>query len=315
MPGNKTRYLNFCETRSVPLHGQAWWLDAVCGPEQWDVGLAENAAGEMTGSWAYYTPNRMGLRMIRPAPLTSYGGPWLQYPANADQKLPSRYDFEQKTYSELLRQLPPATIVQQNLYPRITNGLPFLWAGYQVHTRYTYRLEASGIPLPNQMDSGTRNKILQAGRDFEIVLAEDFDRFWAVYQAANARRKWKPVDQGLLLRIDQAAQAQQARYLFIARNRNSGQDQAALYITCDRQGAYCLLSGFRPETPLNQANYLLYAEVLRFCSDRGLAFDFEGSLDPGVGHVFRKMGAQLTPYLQIWKGNRLAELARALGGK
>ncbi|MEO6038245.1 MAG: GNAT family N-acetyltransferase, partial [Saprospiraceae bacterium] len=222
------------------------------------------------------------------------------------------YDFEQKTYAALLRQLPRCAFFQQNLSPELSNGLPFHWAGYHLNTRYTYRFDACPDSLPEQMDSGTRNKILQAERAFEVGTTENFAEFWSIYQAANPRRKWKPVAEERLHRLDQAAQAQQARTIFVAHPRSGGGAQAALYITRDRQRAYCLLSGFRPETPLNQANYLLYAAVLRFCAARNLAFDFEGSLDPGVGHVFRKMGAQLTPYLQIWKGSKWLEMAYAL---
>ncbi len=310
--GNKTRYLNFCQIHPVPLHGQPWWLDAVCGPDQWDVCLTENAAGAITGSWPYFLHRRMGLAVIRPAPLTSYGGPWLHYPANPDLKPPSRYDFEQKNYTGLLAQLPRTTFFQQNLYPEVSNGLPFHWAGFHLHTRYTYRFDSWSEQLPDSMDSGTRNKIMQAERTFEVVMTEDFAAFRAIYQAADRRRKWKPVDAHLLERLDRAAQAQQARYIFIARHRTSGQDQAALYITRDQRRAYGLLSGFEPQAPLNQAIYLLYAAVLRFCATRQLTFDFEGSLDAGVGHVFRKMGATLTPYLQIRKSSGLIHLAQTM---
>lgn len=310
--GNKTSYLNFCQTYPAPLHGQPWWLDAVCGPDGWDVCLTENAAGEIIGSWPYYLQWRMGLSFIRPAPLTSYGGPWLQYPANPDLKAPSRYDYEQKMYTRLLQQLPRTAFFQQNLYPEVTNGLPFHWAGYQLHTRYTYRFNTWSEQLPEPMDSGTRNKIRQAERTFEVVMTEDFAAFRAIYQAATPRRKWKPVDAYLLERLDRAAQAQQARYIFIARHRTSGQDQAALYITRDQRRAYCLLSGFRADAPLNQTIYLLYAAVLHFCARQGLTFDFEGSLDAGVGHVFRKMGAVLTPYLQLRKSSRLIQLAQTI---
>ena len=312
MPGNKTRYLNFCQTHPVPLHGQPWWLDAVCGPTYWDVCVTENAAGEITGSWPYFLAKWAGLQMIRPAPLTTYGGPWLHYPANPDFKRSSRYDFEQKTCAALLPQLPRTALIQQNLYPGLTNGLPFHWAGFQLRTRYTYRFEQVHTDWPEQVSSGARKKIRQAAADYSVEMSDRFDDLWPLYLASCYRRKRKPVSESRLRQLDAVASEHQARHIFVARHRQSGRIQSVQYLTRDHSSAYGLLSGFDPDVPLNHANYLLYGQVLDFCAAHNLAFDFEGSMDAGVSHVFQEMGATCTPYLQIWKSSKWLELARVV---
>ena len=314
MSGNKTRYLNFCQAHPVPLHGQPWWLDAVCHPDNWDVCLVENAAGEIVGSWPYYLKRRMGFPLLQQAPLTSYGGPYLRYPPHPNPRLPGRYDFEQKTVAALLHQLPPAALCQQNLYPELTNGLPFHWAGYQLHVRYTYRFAQPDKIWPEQMGRGTRRMIRLAEEDYVVEMTDRFEDVWPLYLAAYKRRNLQPVAESLLRQLDQAAASRQARHIFVARHRRSGDIQCVLYITRDHNSAYALVSGFQPHAPLNHANYVLYAHVLRFCAEQKLAFDFEGSMNAGVGHVCRIMGATRTPYLHIRKSSKWLELARVVLG-
>ena len=310
--GNKTRYLNFCRQHPAPLHAQPWWLDVVCGPEHWDVCLAENAAGEIIGCWPYYLTRRAGLQMLRQPPLTTYGGPWLIYPANPDFKRVSHYDFEQKIYADLLNKLPYSALSQQNLYPEITNGLPFHWAGFQLNTRFTYRIAAPDQNWQAAMGQSSRKKIRQAENEYEVEWSDQFDDFWPVYLASCRRRRQKPVQEHLFRTLDRTAAGQQARHIFVARHRQQKFIQCAQYLTIDHRSAYGLLSGFRPETPLNHANYLLYREVINFCADRHLSFDFEGSMDAGVGHVFQNMGAVCTPYLQIRKSSKWLDMLQIL---
>lgn len=38
MENNKSEYIDFCIHESlIPVFSRPWWLDAVCGPDLWDV--------------------------------------------------------------------------------------------------------------------------------------------------------------------------------------------------------------------------------------------------------------------------------------
>lgn len=40
--GNKSKYRNLCAVeKNIPIFSQDWWLDAVCGEENWDVIIIE----------------------------------------------------------------------------------------------------------------------------------------------------------------------------------------------------------------------------------------------------------------------------------
>ena len=37
---NKERYERFCERNYVQIFSKAWWMDAICGEESWDVWIS-----------------------------------------------------------------------------------------------------------------------------------------------------------------------------------------------------------------------------------------------------------------------------------
>jgi hypothetical protein len=39
---NKQKYRKFCKKeKNIPVFSKDWWLDAVCGEENWDVAIVE----------------------------------------------------------------------------------------------------------------------------------------------------------------------------------------------------------------------------------------------------------------------------------
>ena len=70
-PDAKTRYEEFCETTYVPIYSKPWWMDAVCGSENWDVWLFEQG-GEVAAAMPYYLEERARGRSPRlPSPRTT----------------------------------------------------------------------------------------------------------------------------------------------------------------------------------------------------------------------------------------------------
>ena len=57
---NREKYRNFCNKESsMPLFSKAWWLDSVCGENNWDVSLVEKG-GNIFASMPYYIEKNMG---------------------------------------------------------------------------------------------------------------------------------------------------------------------------------------------------------------------------------------------------------------
>ncbi len=311
LPGHKALYAEFCRNNYLPLHLQPWWMDAVCGEASWDVCIATDRGGRVTGVLPYYLTKRWGLRVIQQPSLTTYSGPWFCYPDDAAMKGTTRYTFEKKTCTALIAQLPKVAFFQQNLLPAMDNWLPFYWSGFRQTTRYTYIFEdTSDLPtLRKGLKSNLRTNIRKAEKAVVIrdgTAAEIF----ALY-SASLQRRFMPTPCSLQTfeRLHDALAKRNNCKIFLAALPEPGMPVAGVYLAFDERRASVLLTGIYAEHRSLYANLYLLEQALYFCHAHGLSLDFEGSMHPDIEHAFRGFGARLTPYHQIWKaGNKLLEL-------
>ena len=305
MSERKTQYADFCSRHYVPLHFQPWWLDAVGTGGAWDVCLALNGNGEVAGALPYYRTQRFGLPLIRQAPLTAYGGPWLHYPPATDTRPLKRYDFEKKALNELIRQLPRTVFFRQNFHPAVTNWMPFYRAGFRQSTRYTYLFPdltdlekvRAGFKNTLRTDLKKAEKVVTVQRaDASPLLLFDLHR-----QSFRRQGLRPPYTSETFRRLHAALLERGQVACFIARDHRSGAPHAALCLAFDERSGSVLLTGADPVFKTSSAVWLLFWHALVFCSERGLSLDFEGSMNRRIEKGFRAFGAQLTPYHQITK--------------
>ena len=137
---NKKRYILFCnEEINMPIFSIPWWLDAVCGPENWDVILVEKG-DEIVASFPYYIKKgKLGMTYITMPILTQKLGPYIKYPIN--QKYSSRLSYEKEVMLEIINRLPAFDYFNMHFDYRYLNWLPFYWRGFLQTTRYTYVIE------------------------------------------------------------------------------------------------------------------------------------------------------------------------------
>ena len=307
MSGSKDRFAEFCREGYVPLSHQPWWLDAVCGgAAHWEVALYPARKGRVCGAWPYFRRRRWGLPVIQLPPLTAYAGPWLRYP-EADWLA-----FEKKAITSLSAQLPRVAFVQQCCQPVLQNALPFLWEGFRQTTRYTYVLPDTGdLPgLYAHVKHSLRTELRKAERSTILDSAGAPEQVFRLNGLSFGRKgRQQPYSKQSFLRLHEALQEREQSLCLLALDRHSGRPAAGLYLVFDAQCAAVLLTGFDPAFGQQGALHGLYWAAIRFCSERGLRLDFEGSMEPGIGRVFRAFGARLQPYLYVWKaGNRLLDI-------
>lgn len=302
-PERKALYDAFCARSKAPLHFQSWWLEAVCGPGQWGLCTASDGAGKVHAAMPYYLKKRWGLLPeIALPPLTTYAGPWYDYPEG--QKLSARYGWEKKVVEELVGQLPFSLRFSQNFSPEIGSWLPFYWQGFQETTRYTYVFDSinSWDVLEQNMDTDYRKRIKKAENAVQIEPVSDLAAFFEINKRSfSAQKKAIPYTFETLQRLDAVLADKQQRLILRARDRQTGQLHAATYLAWHEQRAYCLLTGIDPAHRDSQAIYLLYAEALQACAAHALAFDFEGSMLPGVEQLLRGFGARQQGYSRVWR--------------
>lgn len=302
---NKERYQQLCDAEpSICVYDQPWWMDAVCGAENWDVLLYEKK-GNLLGALPYYVKSRYGLKYITQPPFTQHNGVWIKYPEN--QKYEKRLSYEKEVISALLEQLEalPVVYYQQNYAPKITNWLPLFWKGYQQTTRYTYLLPCAGksmTEIEKDFTQVTRYHIKKAGQIVEIEESDDIDAFYSLHSKTFARQNIQ-LSRSLedIRHFDACCKAHDARKLYLAKGKEDGVYYCGIYLIYDANTVYYLLSG--TDTQYRKANALsvLLREGIAFAAENGRNFDFEGSMVENIEDYFRKFGSIQTPYFTIHK--------------
>lgn len=310
----KAQYLEFCASGYVPMHLQPWWLDAVCLPEHWGVALAMDGRGSVIGALPWYKKVRWGLPVVQTPPFTTYAGPWLCYPTEPNFKLQSHYAFEKKVCTELIQQLPKYAFFLQNFRPELLNWLPFYWEGFRQSTRYTYIFDQTTdlATITAGMKNTLRSDLKKAAK--LVGYQQENDAWEIVFQLNTAsfqrKKRRQPYDSATFKRLHTTLCNRQQMACFLARDVASGAPHAGLYLAFDDKQAVVLLTGIVTEHKSSCAIFGLFFEALKFCRERGLSLDFEGSMEPGIEHTFRAFGARQQPYFQVWKAkNRFLEIA------
>ncbi|MDB4728274.1 GNAT family N-acetyltransferase [Saprospiraceae bacterium] len=314
---SKVLYSNLCEEKYIPIHGQSWWLDVVCGADNWDVVLAFDRYKNIIGALPYTKNRRLGLSMIRMPILTSYLPIFLDYPDS--EKKHQRYSFERKILTELTRQLPKVSIFDQNYSSALTNWLPFYWSGFKQSTRYTYILEdlKDVSFVYKELESSVRGKIRKAEQALiEVVTDENVVGFYEVVQKTFQNQgQIPPFSLNVLKQLDNVLKTRDRRKIYFAKDKN-GDIHAGGYVVWDERRAYYLASGTDSKFRKSGAHYLLLWTAIKDCSKTVESFDFEGSMLPQVENVFRSFGAIQVPYFRIYKtGNRILSSILTFMGK
>ena len=301
---NKEKYALLCEKEpTIGVYDQPWWMDAVCGPENWDILLYEKG-DQILGTLPYYVKKKFGLKYITQPKFTQHNGPWIKYSENQSES--KRISFEKEVMTNLIGQLEdlPVCFYQQSFSPIITNWQPFYWKGYSQSTNYTYRLPDIHDPsnLFEEFQHNKRKNINKARKGaFKIGYDLSATDFYQHHKKCLEKQgKAISYSQELLQKIFDAAYSHQAGKSVYLTSRD-GKLLCALFNLQDKIWGYDLISAIDPETRNTGAPDLLVYTMLEYFSNKTKGYDFEGSMIEGVEESFRHFGATQTPYFNINK--------------
>lgn len=298
----KEQYQQICNHNDLPLQMQPWWLDIVCGPDNWGVCLAFDKQGNVVGALPYFVLSGYGVRRITMPTLTDYIGPWIQLPNEKKLKRISEYNITSSILKDLISQLPETEWLYQTYYPNLENGLPFLWKNYNVTPYYTYKIEDSIDPeeVFENVKYTVRTEIRKAEKQTRIETTNDLDLFLKVNQASFKRKKTSnPLDYAIIEQLDKALEKRKARKIYLARGIDDIEVHAGLYLAWDKETAYVLMTGIDPDLKKSGALYGLYWQAINDASQLGLSLDFCGSILPGIESSLRSFGGRRVPYLCV----------------
>lgn len=264
---NKDIYKQLCESHTMPLFLQSWWLEGACAGFDWDVLLSLSPDGDVLGAWPYQLHKRLFLRRAELPTETPYGGIWLAPTLNEKQ----RGDVTE----DLLRQmenLKPAYFSQRfiaddELIQRMTE-----W-GYKARQYVTYQIDTvqDEEQVIQKFSKSKRKKL-----ELDTWRVEDIeaDAFYAFHKASLRQKGRDPwySREFLIVMMTKAAEHDQGRMISVV--DHAGEEEAVGCLLWDNRKVYLYLNGFDHAQKDNGAREVIIREAVREAAKRHLQIDF-----------------------------------------
>lgn len=315
---NKEIYRSYCESKEeLLLFHQAWWLDAVCGKDNWDVSLCFDKEKQLQGALPYYFQHKFGFLLLRQAVLTPYMGPIIIYP-RAQKKLAYQYAHEKKVIDELVKNLPSYAYFNQHCNPAFTNGQPFYWNGLQQENYYTYtlNLERPYQEIEMEFEGRVRTDIRKADQGFHFKETDDISLFYALNKKSFDHQNIEiPYSLDFLKRLDNELKSRGKRHIHLLSDTNNI-PHAGAYIVKHSDRIYTLMIGSDPALRKSGAVAMLVSKIILKHKSDVKSLDFCGSMIEKFQRIFRSFGAKQATYLRIsHKRSTPFKIINALSGK
>jgi hypothetical protein len=301
---NKKKYKEFCQLEEdMPIFSCSWWLDSVCGEDNWNVALFEKG-GHIYASMPYYNLKKAWFDLSIMPKLTQTLGIYIKYPK--DQKYNKKISWEKKSMSAILSSLPKTDHFSQSFNRNVNNWLPFYWAGYEQTTRYSYLIEATADGVMDLVEDGFENDIRRRikktiSSGMVVFEGEDISLFYELNRMTFARKGMDiPYSYEFIENLYKKCKENDAVKMFFAKDKN-GAMLAASFLVYDKNVVYYLMGGIDPAKKELGAMDLVLFESIKFALLSNRTFDFEGSMIESVEKYFRSFGAVQTPYHNISK--------------
>ncbi len=300
---NKQKYREFCRTeKSVPIFSKDWWLDSVCGIDNWDVVLIEKG-GNIFATMPYVLTKRLGVATIHQPILTQTIGIYFNYPAK--QKYYKKLSFEKEMIEKILKELPKFGRFSQSFDHVYTNLLPFHWAGFEINVKYTYVIEKITIEeLEKNFETDIRRRRKKANNvGVEVYESEDIKKFYELNKRTFIRQSREiPYSFEFIEHLYSNCKENNACKMFFAKDKE-GLVIAVNFLIHDERTVYYLMGGIDPNHKDLGAMDAVQFESIKFALESGRKFDFEGSMIESIEKYFRSFGAIQKPYYTISKNN------------
>jgi len=298
----KELYDKFCTKAYIPIFSKPWWLDAVCGGNNWGVHVIEKS-GFFLAAMPYYVENRNGYDLITKAHHSQNNGIIINY--DQAEKNVAKLDREEEVINTMCDYIETLGVdkYEQQYHYSFTNVLPFIWRGYGQIVRYTYVIDDTSDMEKVCADFKyiVRNQIKKAEKIVTVNEGMDIERFYEINKSSYDRQGMEvPFSLKLVSRIEDACVAHDCRKILYTHDED-GNIHSVAYLVWDEESVYFLINGIDNDYMWSQSNSLLIRESIRVAHDLGKKFDFEGTVLQPIEHIFRGFGAKQKMYFRIFK--------------
>jgi hypothetical protein len=298
---NRQKYQEFCQQeKEIPIFSQPWWLDTVCGEDNWSVALVEKG-GQVVASMPYMFKREMLFTLISMPKFTPMMGIYIAYPKGCSYN--RRLSWEKEMMQGIIMQLPKFDSFNQFFSKNIQNWLPFYWEGFHQTTRYSYTIESSSFEnIQRHFSNDIKRRIKRAERlKVEVVQGGDIALFYQLNQHTFIKKGLRvPYSFEELQYLYKRLKEHDACKIYRAK-ASDGETLAMGFFVYDAHTVYYLMSGFRESRQELGGMALVLIKGIEFAMQTNRVFDFEGSMIEGIERYFRSFGAQQSPYFHIYK--------------
>ena len=288
---------------TLPLFMQPWWMDAVCAGKEWDVLLYPADAQrpeEVLAAMPVLKRKRWWMRYIVMPQQTQIGGIWKREVGKDERAL---NDSEvAAAFAEQLKALKLQYYYQQypigSIYPALMHDI-----GFHVKERVTYRIDDLSN-LDQVIDRFSKNKKRQLQKALSLhaergkISAEEFYQFHT--NCLLEQRKRASYSREFLLVLERKTRRNKCSEIITIHNAD-GELYAAAFVVWDKKSLYYLIPTYSHEHRESGASALLVLEAIKFAREKGVAFDFEGSMLRGVASHYKQFGPTPTRYYSVRK--------------
>ena len=296
----------------MPIFLKDWWLDLVCGEDNWNY-VSYSDGNQINAVWPFYfTKSKYNQTIIKLPKLTPFLGPWMIYPHS--QKYCSTLSYEKEVLFKLIDQLPKSDIFLQSINSSILNNLPFYWKGFEQSLTYTYKLFdlADTENIYSNFKESVRTDIRKAQKNLKVIESDNIDTFYKINSLSFDRQnKEIPYSLNFIRNLDRECRNRECKNLLIAIDNNNN-IHASIYLVWDNNCTYYLIGGADPNFRSSGAMSFLIWEAIKQAAQRKQSFDFEGSMIEPIEHFFRSFGAKQEHYLRIIKYSRKGKFIKLL---
>ena len=312
----KEQYLKFCEvTEGLTIFMQPWFLDIVCGSNNWDICMDISKNGKVNGVLVFHFVQKWGFKILKMPTLTPYMNLWIRN--ETTWKTEYKLSFEKSVLQNIFSQLPTSVFSLQMYPPSLQNWLPLWWAGYRVEPMMNYVLDdlkdIDCVWL--DMKSTIRNTINKAKKlNVKITTCEDIDLFYSIFKQTVERIGFKTgITQRILSELHQEIQNRNAGKIFLAIDAD-GNICATFYIIWNEITAFYWIAAMNENFNKNGATSLLLWEVLQKMNQQGIQkFVAIGSMAKNLEFFITRFGFKQEVYWKITRyGNRFFEFLHFL---
>lgn len=277
---DKKSYRDVYKKLDIPVFMEPWWLD-ITSNEKWDIVCCH--FDQRDYFWIYFQRlSKLGKEII-PPPFTQHLSPF-----------PIDHNYS-KVFEELFAALPKHNFIE---FTSSSNEL-INSQGFEIKERYTFKLLEKDFDALRSNYSKSLLRKIKKGDDLAFTTKGTSSELLTLTESTFQRKnQTNPYDMGVLKKLSETAITLN-RGVILSIKENNVVHACGFYVW-DKQSMYYIIGGVCSNAN-PAAMSVLMDKAIQIAIEKGLTFDFEGSMIPGVAEFYRRFGALKTKYFEYKK--------------